>query len=138
MGITYAALVAGNLRAARARARLSQPQVARRMKALGFGSWSSGKVSECERAERAVQLAELLALALTLECTITEIVSTPATDMSVDFPNGMQISVTSVRNLSAGYRDFALIWGPEDRPAITRPANAYSAMAHDRLTVERR
>jgi len=57
-------VVADNLRAARARARLKQDDVAERMRSLGFDTWSRATVSEIERRNRGVAVDELVTLAV--------------------------------------------------------------------------
>lgn len=131
MGTTYGDLFAANMRAARARANLDQQLVCDRMRALGFGTWNRTKVSEAERGIRPVVMAELLALAVSLECTITELVGAGLSDPDIEFPTGDAVGAVSVRNSALGMNDHAVRWDA-DTPTITRPANAYSARAWDK------
>jgi transcriptional regulator with XRE-family HTH domain len=133
MAQTYEQLFAANMRAARARAGISQATLAKRMKRLGFGSWSSGKASECERGTRAVVVAELLALSVSLECTLRDLVGEAAPDARISFPEVLwEISGTHVRNSGYGWNDYSVTWTDEDHVAIVTPANMYSAFAADK------
>jgi transcriptional regulator with XRE-family HTH domain len=55
--------IAANIRAERARRRLSQQQVADGMRHLGYGNWYQQTVGAVERCDRYVQADELIALA---------------------------------------------------------------------------
>jgi len=57
------AAIAANIRAERARAGLSQKQVADRMRKRGFVTWHPQTVGQVERRERQVWTAEVYALA---------------------------------------------------------------------------
>jgi len=59
--------IAANIRAERARRRLSQKQVADGMRHLGYGNWHPQTVGAVERCERYVQADELIALAEVLD-----------------------------------------------------------------------
>lgn len=133
MAQSYGDLFAANMRAARARADLSQTTVAKRMKRLGFGSWSGGKVSECERGARAVMVGELLALAVSLECTLRDLVGEARPDARIAFPEvAWELSGVTVRNSGYGWNDYSVTWTDEDQVAIVTPANPYSAFAADK------
>jgi hypothetical protein len=135
MGTTYTDLVAANLRAARARANLSQPDVSARMIRLGFTTWDPTKVSACERGKRPVQLGELLGLAVVLDCAIAELVgSNTAPDVTVTFPAGQEVSGVSVRNSVYGWRDGAMIWRDGDL-VIMRPVDPQSARTWDQASI---
>jgi transcriptional regulator with XRE-family HTH domain len=68
--------VAGNVRAYRHLRNIDQAGLARRMYSLGMFPWSRVTVSEVERAQRNVTVAELLALTLALETTIEQLLDT--------------------------------------------------------------
>jgi transcriptional regulator with XRE-family HTH domain len=67
--------VADNVRAFRQLRGMDQAELARRMYSLSM-SWSRVTVSEVERAQRNVTVAELLALTLALETTIEQLLDT--------------------------------------------------------------
>jgi len=67
--------VAGNVRAFRQLRSMDQADLARRMYSLSM-SWSRVTVSEVERGERNVTVAELLKLALALGTTIEQLLDT--------------------------------------------------------------
>ena len=67
--------VAGNVRAFRQLRGMDQADLARRMYSLSM-SWSRVTVSEVERGERNVTVAELLKLALALGTTIEQLLDT--------------------------------------------------------------
>jgi transcriptional regulator with XRE-family HTH domain len=70
---TVAETVASNVRAFRQLRGMDQAALARRMEALGI-EWRQGTVSEVERNQRNVTVAELLALAFALGTTIEQLV----------------------------------------------------------------
>jgi transcriptional regulator with XRE-family HTH domain len=67
--------VAGNIRAYRQLRGLEQAALARRMLSLGF-TWRQVTVSDIERNQRDVTVAELLGLAVALDTTIENLVDT--------------------------------------------------------------
>ena len=89
----YGDILAGNMRAERARARLSQEAVAARMQALGFSAWRYQTVGVVESGKRHLMAEEVIALAWVLETTI-------ATLMSLDFSGQ-----SAVLPLALGPRD---------------------------------
>lgn len=72
---TVAETVAGNVRAFRQLRGMDQAQLARRMYSLSM-SWSRVTVSEVERGQRNVTVAELLKLALALGTTMEQLLDT--------------------------------------------------------------
>jgi transcriptional regulator with XRE-family HTH domain len=120
MAQTYGDVIAANLRAARARARLSQTAVAARLQRLGYTSWDSSKVSRAERNGVAVLASELLALAVALESTVGELAGVNAPpDAIVEFPDpDFWLSGVNVRNSVYNFRDEAVKWD-RDYPVIT-------------------
>jgi transcriptional regulator with XRE-family HTH domain len=72
---TVAETVAGNVRAFRQLRGMDQADLARRMYSLSM-SWSRVTVSEVERSQRNVTVAELLKLALALGTTIEQLLDT--------------------------------------------------------------
>jgi transcriptional regulator with XRE-family HTH domain len=87
---SYAALVAANIRAARARADISQASCARRMRALGFESIYPQTIGTIEREERQVSAAEAVALAFVLGTT-PEVLLTPPPDVQAVLFGGQAI-----------------------------------------------
>ena len=65
--VTVRLSIAANIRAERARRRLSQRQVADAMRHLGYDNWHQQTVGAVERGERYVQADELIALAEVLD-----------------------------------------------------------------------
>ena len=70
--VDIAALARANIRAARARLKLTQAQVAHRMRQLGYG-WYPQTCGLVERNQRPLLADELAALALALETTPDEL-----------------------------------------------------------------
>lgn len=87
----YDALIAANIRAARARLGITQAVVAQRMKTLGF-SWYAQTCGAVERNERPLGADELTALALVLETTTDVLaLAPPGAGPWVVFPSGQRI-----------------------------------------------
>jgi transcriptional regulator with XRE-family HTH domain len=72
---TVAETVAGNIRAYRQLLGMEQDAVARRMQSLGL-AWRRATVSEAERNQRNITIAEMLALAIALDTTVEQLVDT--------------------------------------------------------------
>lgn len=68
--------IAANVRAERARAGLSQQEVADRMTQLGY-TWFGQTVGMVERAERRLQVEEALALAVIFKCPLVTLMEVP-------------------------------------------------------------
>ena len=68
-------LLAANVRAARARARLSQAATAERMQALGFTNWYAQTMGQIEREERQLLASEVHGLAMVLETSTGSLMS---------------------------------------------------------------
>jgi len=135
MAQTYGELFAANMRAARARAGISQKTLAARMQRLGFDSWFDTKVSRAERALVPVEASELLGLAVSLSCTLRDLVGEAPPDAVIAFPDpAFHVTGVMVRNSGYGWNDASITWppAPGDYPVITVPANAQSAFAHDK------
>src|ERR1700730_5806169 len=131
MGTTYSDLFAANLRAARARAGISQKVLAARMNRLGFDSWFDTKVSRTERGSAPVLAGEVLGLAVCLGCSIRDLVGEAAPNAIISFPDErFEVSGVMVRNSGYGWNDASVTWdeGSED-PVIIRPASMQSAFA---------
>lgn len=110
MAQTYDQILARNLRAARARlGPLGQESVATRMRALGHASWLRQTVSSAEKGRRRLSAAEVFALALTLETSVSALLTATADDEAVAFPTG-QLGFQSVVKLVSGFTDKAVQW----------------------------
>jgi transcriptional regulator with XRE-family HTH domain len=69
---TVKEIVADNIRARRHFRGMEQAELAQRMQSLGF-AWRRATVSDIERKQRPVSLAEALALALALDVTVDQL-----------------------------------------------------------------
>jgi transcriptional regulator with XRE-family HTH domain len=78
---TYDKVLAGNIRAARGRANLSQAEVAARMKALGFTQVYGATIGAIERADRRATASEIAGLALCFETTPSALVRPPLAEV---------------------------------------------------------
>lgn len=74
---TYTALIARNVRAARAAADLSQADLAERMRALGFTEWRRQTVGNTERGKRRLTCEEALGLMVSMETSLEAILQPP-------------------------------------------------------------
>lgn len=103
-------LLRGNIAAAMARRELSQPDVAARMKALGY-KWIRQTVGDVQNGRRSLRASELYGLALALETSIATLVAPAAgEDEAVTLPSGVQISAASVRRSAKGQTRGAVRW----------------------------
>jgi hypothetical protein len=71
--VSYREVLAGNIRAARARAGLGQELVAGRMRRLGFSEWRYQTVGVVEKGKRRVTAEEVMALAWVLQTSVYEL-----------------------------------------------------------------
>lgn len=106
---SYGTLIARNLLAARARARLKQADVAARMRALGF-SWHPQTVGEVENGRRRVTAEEILGLAAALETSVGRIMSPLNEDRHLKLPSGQTIPGAMVRDPMGFARDNSITW----------------------------
>jgi transcriptional regulator with XRE-family HTH domain len=106
---SYGTLIARNLLAARARARLKQADVAARMRALGF-SWHPQTVGEVENGRRRVTAEEILGLAAVLETSVGRIMSPLDEDHYLRLPCGQTIRGATVRDPIGFARDNSITW----------------------------
>jgi transcriptional regulator with XRE-family HTH domain len=88
----YADVLARNLAAARARARLSQATVGERMNKRGHTAWLRQTMSLVETGKRRVTGEELFALAYVLETSVARLMSPTEDDLEVAFPSGEAVS----------------------------------------------
>ena len=87
---TYPALIARNVRAARAAAYISQDDLAVRMQNLGFTEWRRQTVSNTERGKRRLTCEEALGLMVSLETSL-EAVLWPPEGQDVLLPGGQSV-----------------------------------------------
>lgn len=73
----FAASVAANIRAERARIGIGQEVLAQRMRKLGFDAWIRQTVGSVEQGKRRVTVDELLGLAECLGCHMISLIGTP-------------------------------------------------------------
>jgi hypothetical protein len=99
---SYSALIADNVRAARARIHITQASVARRMRALGYDWWYQQTAGAVERGERRLTTEEMLGLSVALDTTLAAIV------LPVHQPGGQKI-------LLPGGQQIVLVSGDETR-----------------------
>jgi hypothetical protein len=126
MAQTYDQILARNLRAARARlGPLGQESVATRMRALGHTSWLRQTVSSAEKGRRRLSAAEVFALALVLETSVSALLTATPDDEAVAFPTG-QLGYQSVAALVSGFTDKAVRW-EGDKPVFTAGKSAWFA-----------
>jgi 8-oxo-dGTP diphosphatase len=86
--IAYAAVLVGNIKAARSRAGLDQADVVTRMRGLGFDTWHRQTMGKVERSERRVTAEEIIGLALALETTVPRLLEPLTEDEWVQIPSG--------------------------------------------------
>ena len=65
----WSGTITANVRAERARQRLGQPDVSKRMRQLGFTNWYPGTMGKVERGERNLLAEEVIGLAIVLATT---------------------------------------------------------------------
>ena len=127
-GIPYMALVARNVRIARAAVvpKLSQAGLAARMRALGFGEWRRQTVGNTENGKRRLTAEELLGLALALDTTVSSLDRAAGDDSG--FPGGQQIIRLpgfAMPVWRIGMNDGSLRWDG-NVPVIGEPRFAYN------------
>lgn len=94
---TYKDVLAGNIRAARGRAQLSQAACAARMKGLGFTQIYGATIGAIERGERQLSAAEVLGLSLALQTTVPVLTRVPPEyGAYVILPNGQRLPAQRV------------------------------------------
>jgi transcriptional regulator with XRE-family HTH domain len=116
VAVTYAEVLARNVRAARSRKGLDQESLAARMRALGHAAWRRQTVANVDKGKRRLTAEEILGLALALETTIATLMAPTGDDRAVDFPTGT-IDVESVQALAMGYNTEPITWDA-DKPSF--------------------
>jgi len=108
--LSYDEIVVANVRAIRARRKLDQAEIVRRMRALGFTTWHRQTMGKIERGERGLLgPGEVLGLAAALETSIWALMA-PGEDGEVKFPSGDRISARSVALSVLAYNDRSVTW----------------------------
>jgi hypothetical protein len=95
--LTYAELLARNLRARRAEVDLGQRDVAERMQQLGFDYWRRQTVARVEKADRRLTCEEALGLMVCLETDLTAILNPPAEFTTIVLPGGQWTTLPAAK-----------------------------------------
>ena len=119
---SYAEELAANIRGARARAGVSQADLAARMTALGF-RWAYQTVGKTEHATRPVTAAEIAGLALALETTVPILMRAaegdhlvtlpglpPGTGASLEPDKMNALGAAAITHLADGHNDRTISW----------------------------
>jgi transcriptional regulator with XRE-family HTH domain len=123
---SYGQVLAANVAEARARRRLSQASLARRMVALGFAQWRQQTVGTIERDERGLAAGEALGLAVALETSVAELLCPPEGAM-VSLPSGDVLSPSFVAGLVYGMFSPGTVTWQDDEPRFQTAAAEFSA-----------
>jgi transcriptional regulator with XRE-family HTH domain len=115
--------VAGNVRAYRHLRNIDQAGLARRMYSLGMFPWSRVTVSEVERGQRNVTVAELLKLALALGTTMEQLLDTRGPERI----RGPQLALYDRSEDPTERTPFHIVLPPTAVPALvcTHPSDPY-------------
>jgi 8-oxo-dGTP diphosphatase len=127
--VTYADVLAKNVRAARARIGLDQEPLAARMRALGYSAWRRQTVANVEKCQRRLTADELLGLALALETAIPALVGPGPDDRRITLPSGHALAASSIARLALRINDGSVIWHgdlPEVRIAQPEGSETYA------------
>jgi transcriptional regulator with XRE-family HTH domain len=120
----YADVLARNVRAARARARIGQAEVAAVMSKMGFGAWVRQTVTKVERGERRLTAEEVLGLSIALRTTIAALMMPQNEDNGIMLPSGYILPGSSVQASVSGYSPAA--WPKDDEPGGLLPSLAHA------------
>lgn len=88
---------------------LKQPDLAERMKALGY-KWLRQTVGDVMTGRRSLRASEILALSLALETSIAALTAPADEDAAVTLPSGEALSAESVRRSARGQTRGAVRW----------------------------
>ncbi len=114
-------VIARNVAELRAEHNATQPDLAGRMRANGFG-WSTNRVAQIETLRRPVSLLEVVGLARVFFVPVSRLL---AGDDDVDLPSGATWPLAVVRDALAGKSRV------EIRPATKQELDAYRADSED-------
>ena len=124
--VSYREVLAGNIRAARARAGLGQELVAGRMRRLGFSEWRYQTVGVAEKGKRRITAEEVMALAWVLQTSVYELMRPAESAGLVRFPAGDAISARSIALSATAHNDRAVTW-QDAEPEFTTDSGEVSA-----------
>lgn len=123
--VSYADVLARNVRGLRSRIGLEQEQLAARMRALGFPAWRRQTVATVERSKRRITAEEILGLSLALGTTPTRLLSPTGDDKAIHLPGSElpdipgHVMMTIIDGDSAS---LYVTWDA-DRPSLAYPAS---------------
>lgn len=130
--ISYDDVLAGNIRAARAQAKLSQDSVVERMRHLGYENWHRQTLSKIEGGTRRVLAREVVGLALVLETTLPSLLGPGTRADDIELPGGQRIGAVSLERLAGrGSNDHAVQWAGTNEAAwaTLRPVSGTDVFA---------
>lgn len=93
---TFSEVLCKNIRAARARAGITQGETFEGMRRLGYAEWHRATVGNVENGSRRVLASELLGLAIVLETTVMRLMTPISDDGPIELPSGMTVSVEAI------------------------------------------
>ncbi len=120
MSVTYAEVLAKNVRSARARLYLEQEPLAARMRALGFTAWRRQTVASVERHRRRLTAEEILGLSFALETSAAGLLSPSEDDQVIEFMPDAALSHRDVLSQVWGFARGIIIWDGE-KPRRGKP-----------------
>src|SRR5262249_40825084 len=106
-------ILRGNIGAAMGRRKLTQPDLAARMTALGY-KWIRQTVGDVQSGRRSLRAAELYGLALALEVSIATLIAPADEYEDVTLPSGKPVSAASVQRSARGITRGAIRWDGND------------------------
>lgn len=121
MATNYQKVLASNIRAERGRAGISQQELARRMRVLGFDAWLHQTVGNVERGKRRVTAEEMLGLGLAMKTSIGQLMDPSPNDQFIELPSGQVITVETAHNSVMGYNDNMVLWLEDGTPQFLSP-----------------
>ena len=130
-GLTPDELLRGNIGAAMGRLQLTQPELARRMKKLGY-NWIRQTVGDVQTGRRSLRAAELYGLSVSLEVSIATLMAPqPDEDERVVLPSGRSMPAASVRRSARGQTRGAVRWGDDGDPIFPPEEDTRTGWAPD-------
>ena len=110
VAVSYADVLAKNVRAARARRGLEQEPLAARMRALGFSAWRRQTVASVEKGTRRLTTEEVFGLALALETRFYALLEPTLEDGMIGLPSGDMMPFRAVHELLHGGSKYTVSW----------------------------
>jgi transcriptional regulator with XRE-family HTH domain len=132
MAMSYRDVLARNIRAERARAGLSQQDVAARMRMLGFQAWKHQTVGSVERGSRRVTAEEILGLAISLTTSISTLMTPKTTRDALALPSGITLTMNAAGALALGEPSNAIWHG--NILALGKAADWIEEDSHPRIS----